>query len=111
MAWILHHWRQQNSCFIAVQQNGDVTNLWGGSNNLVTRHERVRKGGGISPCILNVVTWWVWMVSFIPSPLYPRGRIQRYQFDSRLGVTRAIMDAVSRQHLPLPGVPLLQSVA
>jgi hypothetical protein len=49
------------------------------------------------------------MVSFISCPLYPRGKIHRYQFD-RLGVLTAILDAVSREHLlPLPGVPVLQS--
>jgi hypothetical protein len=41
--------------------------------------------GGIAPRILNLGIRWRRVVSFIPRPLYPQGKISRYPLDRRLG--------------------------
>jgi hypothetical protein len=38
-----------------------------------------------SSTFLDFGTRWKWVVSFMPRPLYPRGRSPRYQLDRRLG--------------------------
>jgi hypothetical protein len=42
--------------------------------NLAQCHEDIRKSGGITPCILDLGTTWRCVVSFMPRPLYPRGK-------------------------------------
>lgn len=39
--------------------------------------------GGVSPCVLRLGATWLWVVSFTPRPLCPRGKTQ-YQFSGRL---------------------------
>jgi hypothetical protein len=47
--------------------------------------EDVWESGCIDPGILDLGTRWRWLVSFLPRPLYPRGKSPRYQLDRRLG--------------------------
>jgi hypothetical protein len=48
-------------------------------------HEGVLENGCIDPRIPDLGTSWRWVVSFIPRPLYPRGKSPRYPLDRRLG--------------------------
>jgi len=41
--------------------------------------------GGIVPCIPNLGTRWIWVVSFTPWPLYSRTKSPCYPLDRRLG--------------------------
>jgi hypothetical protein len=36
------------------------------------------------PCFLDLGTSWRWVVSFMPQPLYPRGKSSQYPLDRRL---------------------------
>jgi hypothetical protein len=45
----------------------------------------VSGSGGIAPLILGFGTWWKWVVSFTPRPLYPQGKSLRDPLDRRLG--------------------------
>jgi hypothetical protein len=38
-----------------------------------------------SALILNMNTGWMWMVSFMPWPVYPQGKNLCYQLNTRLG--------------------------
>jgi hypothetical protein len=49
--------------------------------------------GGIAPRILNHGTSWRWVVSFMPRPLYPRGKSPQYPLVGWLGGSRAGLDA------------------
>jgi len=40
----------------------------------VLNHENVDGSGGIAPCIINLSTIWMWVVSFTPQMLYTQGR-------------------------------------
>jgi hypothetical protein len=50
---------------------------------------------------------WKWVVSFIPRPLYPRGKSPRYPFDRLCGPQgRSGDDVEKRKFLTLPGLEL-----
>jgi len=40
----------------------------------VSRHENIWWSGGVAPCLLNLGTRWMRVVSFTPRPLYPLPR-------------------------------------
>jgi len=42
------------------------------------------ESGGIAPRILDLSTWWRWVVSFTPRPLCPQGKSPWYPLDRRL---------------------------
>jgi hypothetical protein len=51
---------------------------------LLTEHHAVKaywESGGIAPHILDLGTWWRWLVSFRPRPLYPQGKRPCYPLD------------------------------
>jgi len=50
--------------------------------------------GGIAAFILNVGARWRWLVSFMPRPLYPRGKSSQYPLDRRLVGPRVGLEAV-----------------
>jgi hypothetical protein len=54
----------------------------------LTKHHSMKTycgSGGIVPQILDLGTRWRWVVSFMPRPLYPRGKSPWYPLDRRLG--------------------------
>jgi hypothetical protein len=53
--------------------------------NWAPRHEGALGSGCIAPRILDFGTTRRWVVSFVPRPLYPRGKIAPYPLDRRLG--------------------------
>jgi hypothetical protein len=46
---------------------------------------RCMESGRIDSHFLDLGTCWMWVVSFTPRPLYPRGKSPQYQLDRRLG--------------------------
>jgi hypothetical protein len=70
------------------------------------------------PSFLDLDTNWKWVVSFMPRPLYPRGKSLRYSLDTRLDVHQSwsgwcgeekILDP-SRTQTPTPWSSSPQSV-
>jgi hypothetical protein len=59
--------------------------------------------GGTAPRILTICTTWWWVVSFTPRPLYPKGKITRYQSDRRLGWPQSRSECCGEKSLPLSG--------
>jgi hypothetical protein len=53
--------------------------------NRASHHEDVLRNGGIAPHILNLGTRWRWVVSFMLSSLYLRGKSRRLLLKRRLG--------------------------
>jgi hypothetical protein len=53
--------------------------------NWVPRYESVLASRGIAPCILDLGTRWLWVVSFTTRPFYPQEKSPWFQFDRRLG--------------------------
>jgi len=43
-----------------------------------------RENGGTAPRILNLCSWWRWMVSFLPRPLYSWENNPPYPLNRRL---------------------------
>jgi len=61
--------------------------------------------GGIVPRILDLGTRWMWVVSFTPRPLYPKGKSPCYPLFRRLGGPHSRSGTVGNEinsHL-LPG--------
>jgi len=56
------------------------------------------RSGGISPHILDLGSTWRWVVSFMPRPLYPKGKNLWYPL---VGL-RAGLDAGVRRKIPSP---------
>jgi hypothetical protein len=57
--------------------------------NWALRHEGVWGSGSIDPRFLDLGISWIWVVSFTPLLLYPRGKSSRYPLDRRLGVPQS----------------------
>jgi hypothetical protein len=53
--------------------------------NGALRQEGVLGSGGIAPRILDLVNRWMFVVSFMPQPLYPQRNGPWYPLDRRLG--------------------------
>jgi hypothetical protein len=70
--------------------------------------------GSIDPRILDLVTRWRSVVSFIPRPLYPKGKSPRYPLDRRLGGPQSRNERSGEKNSePLPGLehPIIRLVA
>jgi hypothetical protein len=55
------------------------------STTRYSHHAMKTYGDGGMALSLDLSTRWRWIVSFTPTPLYPRGKSPRYQFDRRVG--------------------------
>jgi hypothetical protein len=70
--------------------------------NETSHHEDIWSGG-IAPSII-LATWWRRIFSFTPWPLYPRERApSAYWIGDWVG-TRALLDAVEKNLLYIPGI-------
>jgi hypothetical protein len=70
------------TCYIYHKDEGKVAPV------LLTEHHAMKAyygSEGIAPRILDLGTWWRWMVSSMPRPLYPQGKSPWYPLDRRLG--------------------------
>jgi hypothetical protein len=85
--------------------------------NLAPYHEDVLGSGGIPSRILDLGTWWRWMVSFTPRPLYLQRKSHWHRLDRRLGGTqyRSGRGGEEKNSHPLresnPRIPIIQPVA
>jgi hypothetical protein len=65
---------------------------------------------GTAPCILELGTWWRWLISFTPWPLYPQEKRPCYLLNRRLGGTQSWSGhgGEEKNSQPLPGLkPLI----
>jgi hypothetical protein len=90
---------------------------WQISPCALTEHHAIKAylgSGGMGPCILNLGTRWIWVVSFTPRPLYSQGKSQWYPLHRRLGwpQSRPGRDE-EKNSQPVPGLepPIIQPVA
>jgi len=61
--------------------------------------------GGIAPRIFHLSTRWRWVVSFLPRPLYPRGKSPRCRLCRRLGGPQSRSGhSGGKKTMPLPGI-------
>jgi hypothetical protein len=78
-------------------------------------HGSVLGNGGIAPRILDLGTWWRWVVSFTPRPLYRQERTPWYPLDRRLGGSQyqSGRGGEEKNSQLLPGIepPFIQPVA
>jgi hypothetical protein len=75
--------------------------------NQALRHEDVSGSGCIDPHILDLITSYSWVVSFMPRALYPREKNPRQPLDWRLrGPQYRSGRRGKEKNLPLPGLEL-----
>jgi hypothetical protein len=72
------------------------------------------RSGGMAPHNLNLGTWWMWVVSFTPRPLYHQAKSPCYPLDRRLSgpQSRSGRGGEEKDSQPLPGLepPIIQPV-
>jgi hypothetical protein len=75
--------------------------------NKALHHEGVWGSGCIDPGFLDLGTWWRWVVSFTPQPLYPREKAPSTHWIGGWVGPRAGLDNVEKtKFLTLPGLEL-----
>jgi hypothetical protein len=75
--------------------------------NWALYHEGIWGSGCIDPHIIDLGTSWRWVVSFMPLPIYPRGKSPWYPLDTRLGGSQIRSGQFGEEKiLDLPGLEL-----
>lgn len=67
-----------------------------------SHHENIWGRGDVTTRILNLATRWRSLVSFMPRPFYPRGKIRRFPFVRKQVVPRADQDAMQKREISQP---------